>query len=243
MFSLDTPPETPIILAQAQVTATVPGLPPDFLFEVCKETESSVDETLRPGEPGSAMRAIDPAGMLEVYLKNYGIRKEVDVAAIKTTLIEGTKHGVIIEGHTKELSKGPSSINYKSRTVYSYDAVPDYEGHDRVVFMAEYEGKRYKIIIDLRVFKMVNEYEPTCPEPQLIKVNKPRASFIPETTGNQGLATQQLSPTTSMLPAHNAVPGNRSYLINPYPAISFPRPALETATSFPAAAMGRWQMR
>lgn len=181
MFSLDmptTPPETPVLLAQAPaIGAAWSGAQPDFLLKECQETESTVDETRRPGEPRSAMRSVDPAYMLKNYLQNYKIRKEVDLASIKTTLIEGTKHGVIIEGRSRNESQGPSGINYKSRTVYSYDAIPDYEGCDRAVFMAEYEGKHYKIIVDLRVFKIVNEYSPTCPQPQLIKIKKPRAGI------------------------------------------------------------------
>jgi hypothetical protein len=57
-------------------------------------------------------------------------------------------------------------------TSYRYDVTPNYTGNDKAVFMAEYGGKRYKIVVDLRVFLMVDENEPVCPPPKLIKVDR-----------------------------------------------------------------------
>jgi hypothetical protein len=56
---------------------------------------------------------------------------------------------------------------------YEYRSEPGYEGNDRVVFMAEFEGKRYKIVIDLIVGMVIDENSPQCPPPKLIKVTKP----------------------------------------------------------------------
>lgn len=178
MFALDIPvappPEPPVLLAQVPAGGTaIPDWQPDYLFKACKATEST-------GDPRSAMRAIDPAGMLQVYFENYLGRRNIDLIAIKTTLIDGAKRGVITEGRTRDESLGP--VRDSGRTVYGYDATPDYEGRDRAVFMAEFEGKRYKIVIDLRVFKQVNEYAPVCPKPQLIQVKKPHTSLAPEQT-------------------------------------------------------------
>ena len=105
------------------------------------------------------MRSVDPAGWLRNYIENRDNR-DIDLAAIKTTLLEGTAHGNIT-----------TEVDNTGRTSYGYDAVPNYVGKDKAVFMAEFEGKRYKIVIDLRVFIMVDENHPVCPPPQLIKVN------------------------------------------------------------------------
>ena len=136
---------------------------PDYILKLCKETESA-------GDPRSAMRAVDPAGMFAIYLQNHDNRT-VDaemLAAIKTTLLEGTKHGNIF-----------AAVDNTGRTSYHYDPIPEYVGNDRAVFMAEFEGKRYKIVLDLRVFTVVDENNPTCPSPQLIKVNgKPVSGWL-----------------------------------------------------------------
>jgi len=55
-----------------------------------------------------------------------------------------------------------------------YEPEPGYEGQDRAVFMAEFEGKRYKIIVVIEVSQYVDESASVCPKPQLIKVNKPQ---------------------------------------------------------------------
>ncbi|HEY6095673.1 MAG TPA: hypothetical protein VIU93_12050, partial [Gallionellaceae bacterium] len=156
MFTMEVPnvpaPETPIVLAQAATMDTTSQ--PDYLLKLCKQTESI-------GDSRSAMRAVDPAGMLALYLERNKGAQYIDLKSIKTTLLEGVKHGEIISGTTNT-----------GRTAYRYDAEPEYVGNDRAVFMAEFEGKRYKIVIDLKVFLEVNENAPSaCPPPRLIKVN------------------------------------------------------------------------
>jgi len=163
MFTMDVPyvpaQETPIVLAQAVAPAGTPQ--PDYILNTCKETEST-------GDPRSAMRTVDPAGMLAVYLQNYA-KRTVDMAmlsAIKTTLLQGAQHGKIT-----------SVIDNTGRPWYAYDAEPNYTGNDQAVFLAEFEGKVYKIIVKLVVSPTVGESpleigeEPVCPPPQLIKVN------------------------------------------------------------------------
>jgi len=161
MFIMDVPyapaQQTPIVLAQAATPVAGSTLQPDYILKQCQETEST-------GDPRSAMRSVDPAGWLAVYIGNRDHRviysNPEALAAIKTTLLEGTTHGKI-----------SSVVDNTGRPWYRYDAVPEYVGKDRAVFMAEFEGKRYKIVIDLRVFIGVDENNPTCPPPQLIKVN------------------------------------------------------------------------
>ena len=175
MFTMDVPyvpaQQTPIVLAQAATPGATPQ--PDYILKACKETETT-------GDPRSAMRAVDPAFMLKNYLdwhNNTG-NQLVDLTDIKITLLEGTTHGELDSGTT----------NY-GRTAYGYDPEPDYVGKDRAVFMAEFEGKRYKIVLELRVFTVVDENNPTCPEPKLIKVKNP-------STGSSGYDLN--SPATSL---------------------------------------------
>ena len=72
MFTMNVPyvppQETPIVLAQAATLAAGSNTQQsDYVLKVCQETEST-------GDPRSAMRAVDPAGMLAVYLGNRGDR-------------------------------------------------------------------------------------------------------------------------------------------------------------------------
>ena len=85
MFIMDVPyapaqQTTPIVLAQAATPGTGASPQPDYILKDCQETESV-------GDSRSAMRAVDPAFMLAIYLQNHNNR-EVDgamLAAIKTT--------------------------------------------------------------------------------------------------------------------------------------------------------------
>ncbi len=145
------------------ITIAGTTLPPDYVLNVCQDTESS-------GDPMSAMRGVDPAYMLKNYIQNQ-VRHYIDIATIKNvTLLEGTMRGKMIRG-TDNLGM----------TSYRYDPVPGYVGKDKAVFMAEYEGKRYKIVVTLNVFLMVDEKVPsTCPSPKLIKVDsKPVSDASP----------------------------------------------------------------
>jgi hypothetical protein len=103
--------------------------------------------------------------MLATYLQNHANRTVTMemLAAIKTTLLQGTTHGKIF-----------AVVDNTGRTSYHYDPTPNYEGDDRAVFLAEFEGKVYKIVIDLHVFEfVVDESASSCSAPKLIKVKKP----------------------------------------------------------------------
>lgn len=165
MFTMDVPSvpaqQTPIVLAQAVTPSVGSTTQPDFILKYCSETESS-------GDSWSAMRVVDPAFMLKNYLERHDKTRTlvIDLASIKTKMLEGTTHGNIF-----------AEVDNKGLTSYHYDPVPAYEGKDRAVFMAEFEGKRYKIVVDLVVSLVVNENDPVCPPPKLIKVNgKPVSS-------------------------------------------------------------------
>jgi Matrixin len=162
MFTMDVPYvptlEAPIVLAQAANNTS--ALKPDYQLTICQETEST-------GDPRSALRAVDPAGMLIVYLENYKHRKFAwnAEAAIKLSLLEGPTHGKLTSGTTD------------GQTYYGYNAEPNYVGNDKAIFMAEFEGKRYKIVVNLVVSLTVGETplmsseKPVCPPWKLIKVN------------------------------------------------------------------------
>jgi hypothetical protein len=153
--------ETPVVLAQSANTGSVVQKP-DYILNLCQETEHTTD-------PRSAFRGVDPAGWLAVELGNRNNRDILNnpsvMAAIKVTLLEGTKHG--------QLTAGVS--NY-GRVAYRYDPEAGYLGDDKAVFMAEFEGKRYKIVVEIKVLEIVDYNSPQCGAPQLIKVNGKPAS-------------------------------------------------------------------
>jgi hypothetical protein len=107
------------------------------------------------------------------------------VARIKITLFENTTHGKLI------------SKTAAGRVYYIYDAEPGYEGKDKAVFMAEFEGKKYKVIVNLLVGSVEAIGESTCPEPILFKVNgKP----VSGSTGNDpGYSLNSVSVTFAAL--------------------------------------------
>ncbi|MFA5915568.1 MAG: hypothetical protein WC830_18645 [Burkholderiales bacterium] len=160
MFTMDVPyvppQEAPIVLAQAAAPASGGTSQPDYILKTCAETIST-------GDPRSAWRGVDPAYMLANYL-NSDKQVVFDLASIKNiTLLQGTTHGKIF-----------AVVDNTGLTSYHYDPTPNYEGDDRAVFLAEFEGKVYKIVIDLHVFELVvDESASSCPDPKLISVKKP----------------------------------------------------------------------
>ena len=163
MFTMDVPSvpvqDAPIALVQA--AADTAARPPDYQLNVCQETEST-------GDPRSALRSVDPAQLLINYLENRDHRAYAwdASAAVKLTLLEGPAHGTLVSG----VADGMTS--------YRYDVTPNYTGNDKAVFMAEYGGKRYKIVVNLVVSLSVGESplmsdeKPVCPPPKLIKVDR-----------------------------------------------------------------------
>jgi hypothetical protein len=162
MFTMEVPyvpaQETPIVLVQAETASAPPA--PDSVLNVCRETASQAQFA------GTAIRGIDPVVMLANALNSVtGKPVVMDYSVIKNiTLLEGTKHGELL---TRTASDG--------RTTFRYNPIPNYVGEDRAVFMAEFEGKRYKIVVNLKVSLGVDYNDPLCPENpyELIKVTKP----------------------------------------------------------------------
>jgi VCBS repeat-containing protein len=165
MFTMDVPyvpaQETTISLAQADAPAGATPQP-DFILKECQQTESS-------GDPTSAFHAVNPAGMLASYIGNYVERRLVEVGDIKNvTMLQDATVGKIT-----------SVVDNVGRSWYRYDPPANYTGNDKAVFLAEYQGKVYKIVVNLVVTPTVGETplmigeKPVCPPPKLIKVTKP----------------------------------------------------------------------
>ncbi|HEY6094617.1 MAG TPA: hypothetical protein VIU93_06650 [Gallionellaceae bacterium] len=184
MFTMEVPyvpaQETPIVLAQAGTAAAPPQ--PDFILNSCQETQST-------GSSTSAVRGVDPGTALANAL-SYIAGKDVapDLSVIKNiTLLEGPKHGELVAG-----------TSTSGRTAYRYDPIPEYVGDDRAVFMAEFKGKHYKIVVNLKVSIVVDYNSPLCPANpyKLIKVTKPSSGStgIDSGVGN-GISLSTLSVT------------------------------------------------
>jgi hypothetical protein len=155
MFAMDVPyvPTQAVQVITAQAEAGGATLPPDFILNECQETDHTK-------APTSAFRGVDPAYMLKNYFSS--ISREIKLADIKTTMLQGTLHGKIF-----------SEVDNTGITAYHYDPAPGFLGDDRAVFMAEYGGKRYKIIVNIKVMQTVDERSPVCPDPVMIKAPKP----------------------------------------------------------------------
>lgn len=151
------PQEAPIVLVQADAATAPPA--PDSILNVCQETASW------PQFAGTAIRGIDPGYALAIALDQANIAVVMDLSLIKNiTLLEGTKHGEIVAG-----------TSTSGRTAYRYDPTPDYVGDDRAVFMADFGGKHYKIVVNLKVSLGLDYNSPLCPENpfEFIKPTKP----------------------------------------------------------------------
>lgn len=160
MFSIDIPvsalDEPPALVAQA---TTVSGsVEYDYVLKDCQETEST-------GDLFTGFRVLDPASMLENYLASEKgkSKRNVGVGAIKTLIVESPSHGKVV---VKRDGSGRENC--------WYDPTPNYEGKDRVSFLVELDGKSYRVVIELHVFKYVDENNPVCrSRATLIKVKKP----------------------------------------------------------------------
>jgi len=153
MFTMDVPyvpvQDTPLVLVQAATSDAAQQ--PDYLLKACTEFSS--------GGGG----VVDPATWLVVQIGNREHRDLYPLAAtVKFSLLEDVMHGKLIP-----LTSGTGSAYYK------YLAAPDYLGNDKAVFMAEFEGKRYKVIINFVITEGIDENNPKCLQPELIKLNKP----------------------------------------------------------------------
>ena len=112
------------------------------------------------------MRAVDPAYMLKNYIQGRDNRV-VELVDIKNV--------VMLQNTT--VGKITSVVDNTGRSWYRYDAPANYEGNDKAAFMAEYQGKLYKIVLEIHVFEVVDESASSCPPSKLIKVTKPSSGL------------------------------------------------------------------
>ena len=166
MFTMDVPSvpaqQTQIVQTQAATTNAGKASRPDYILKDCTEVEN-------PSNPMSATQSVNPANLLAITLENIGRITALggdeflaEVASIQIKLLEASTHGKLIP-HTSKFGS----------TYYMYEADSGYLGDDKAVFMAEFQGKRYKIILDIHVMQFAggNDNGSSCPPPKLIKVN------------------------------------------------------------------------
>src|SRR5512139_2267870 len=156
------PQEAPIVLVQAADTSSQP----DYQLNACREVPTA-------GGAISAMNMVDPAASLVVAVLRQEHRQisaqegEALKATVKLTQLQGVAHGQLI----------PHSPN--GRVFYEYRSEPGYLGKDQAIFLAEYQGKRYRIVVNIIVSEGIDDYNPQCPPPpgQLIKITQPSSGF------------------------------------------------------------------
>ena len=155
MFIIDVPAvppqETPIVLVQAADTSSQP----DYLLKTCDESSSGGGGVINPAAwlVGAVLR--------QEHRKVSAQEGSALAATVKLTQLQAYAHGQLI----------PHSPN--GRVFYEYRSEPGYVGKDQAIFMAEFEGKRYKIVANVVVSMTINENAPQCPEPTLIEITKP----------------------------------------------------------------------
>jgi hypothetical protein len=142
------PASPPAILAEAAASSAPPRV--DYIFEPCIEIEPT------PDDPQSAMRGVDPAQGLKNYLGSPG--DPVHIQDVKVKLLQGTQHGKLtVSGfHTVDYSS-PDAPTIDGPSVFRYDPNSGYLGDDQAVFLAEYGGKVFKVILTIKVLESVDE--------------------------------------------------------------------------------------
>lgn len=134
----------------------------DYILKDCQETVHDFHER-------EAFNGVSPSGMLENYLLGHDKTGtfRANHSSYKVTLLENTSHGKLIENTSN--AGIVSGIAH-----YIYNPKPAYLGKDKAVFMVEFEGKRYKVVLDIHVVRHINDSdEPTtsCPSPKFIKLH------------------------------------------------------------------------
>jgi hypothetical protein len=165
MFTIDVPytpvEEVPVVLAQ---TATQNPRPqPDYILKSCIETEHE--------DKPSAISSVDPAAAVLLYVQRLR-KKPLDISGFKPTLLVEPQHGRLNEIVVHDESLVPHHDDYRS---YIYYPDPGYIGEDSATFMVEFEGKYYKVEIEIQVRVIIDDHDNYgCDSrPKGIKVRKP----------------------------------------------------------------------
>jgi hypothetical protein len=146
----------------------------DFIFKYCQPVSSMFS--------GSDAGAINPLFMFIDYINNRDGRM-LDVYRdhqdfMNLSLLEDAKNGHIVELYEDEFNitiyderlKRSVNLNVVGFKYFRYDPIVNYDGNDSAVFMFEFEGKRYKVILDLLVEPLTDNwsYERCTTRPELI---------------------------------------------------------------------------
>jgi hypothetical protein len=148
--------ETSALVAHATAPKAQP-LSFDYLLKDCWETEPT------PDDPTSALRGSSIANKLRNYYQRFANQK-IDTSQVKVTLLQTSKNG--------ELQFESFESEGKYHSGFMYFPKPGYLGKDQAIFAAEYAGKRYKVVLNIIVSYIIDERDPICPEPQLIRLKK-----------------------------------------------------------------------
>ncbi len=166
MFAMDVPyipamEETPVLVAQAEGSVTPTA---DYIVSMCTETED------RKGL-NDALSTVSPVSMLKHYLWDH-MSKRVEAEDVEIDLIQGVQHGNL-----------DVRIANDGHKFYKYHPDTGFLGDDRAIFLVKYEGKHYKIILDIKVLYIVDEYVSECPDPVMIEAPKPSKGGTDNHTG------------------------------------------------------------
>ena len=158
MFSIDVPyipsQDSPVVLAHTSVAqiASVDAITRqkfDKIFKNCFDVENTIGAAERPFNEFPLLPGILERLGYRWDGANYNVPPDVE-AQIKSSVIETPKHGKV------------TLVDAKYH-IWAYESDPNYLGKDRVSFVVEANGKRFKIVLDLAVVQGINESDdPAC---------------------------------------------------------------------------------
>jgi hypothetical protein len=168
MFPMEMPyaPEdqtTAVIVADAGMAKSF-----DFILKDCKAIPTSPDspKTYKDKLGATHWNAeyyIDPAGMLWAYLQRLERRAITDMSVFKNiVLLEAPKHGRIVMMNADEFDRADHPF-------FHFTPTPEYVGKDKAVFAVEYQGKRYRVDVELILVSRVMDEDCAA---RLIKIKK-----------------------------------------------------------------------
>jgi hypothetical protein len=121
----------------------------DFILKDCKAIPTDPDsnpKTYKDGHGATHWNAeyfINPAGKLWAYLQIRDRRAITDMSVFKNVvMLEAPKHGHIRLMNEDELDGADNPF-------FHFTPTPGYVGKDKAVFAVEYQGKRYRVDVEL----------------------------------------------------------------------------------------------
>ena len=162
MFAIDIPyipVEEPVVVQEQVVMSGSAGAKTNYgyLLEECTEMEMN-------GSGLSSANIFSPTGMVSAALAQTG-HSYIDKATratMKVTVLENPHQGTLTEHYTES-----------GNSYFAYKGPLGYEGKDFASFIVEFDGKSYKVSVNIEVINAVDESRPICDEPELIEVNPP----------------------------------------------------------------------